>query len=118
MLTVAGGRNIRFNIFLQSFAQLDNKYGKEIAENIRDNCQNWIYLKTASTETATIISKKIGNYTTSSYSRSSSYSRYSNSNSSESMNFISRALLTEDEIMRIERPYVLQCETGIYPRIT
>jgi type IV secretion system protein VirD4 len=118
MLTVAGGRNIRFNIFLQSFAQLDNKYGKEIAENIRDNCQNWIYLKTASTETATIISKKLGNYTTSSYSRSSSYSRYSNSNSSESMNFISRALLTEDEIMRIERPYVLQCETGIYPRIT
>ena len=118
MLTVAGGRNIRFNIFLQSFAQIDNKYGKEIAENIRDNCQNWIYLKTASTETATIISKKLGNYTTSSYSRSSSYSRYSNSNSSESMNFISRALLTEDEIMRIERPYVLQCETGIYPRIT
>ena len=59
MLTVAGGRKIRFNIFLQSFAQLENKYGKEIAENIRDNCQTWLYLKTASTETATIISKKL-----------------------------------------------------------
>jgi type IV secretion system protein VirD4 len=118
MLTVAGGRKIRFNMFLQSFAQLEDKYGKEIAENIRDNCQTWLYLKTASTETATIISKKLGNYTTSSYSRSSSYSRYSNSNSSESMNLISRPLLTEDEIMRIERPYILLIETGIYPKIT
>jgi type IV secretion system protein VirD4 len=105
-------------MFLQSFAQLEDKYGKEIAENIRDNCQTWLYLKTASTETATIISKKLGNYTTSSYSRSSSYSRYSNSNSSESMNLISRPLLTEDEIMRIERPYILLIETGIYPKIT
>lgn len=118
MLTVAGGRKIRFNLFLQSFAQLDNKYGREVAENIRDNCQNWIYLKTASTETATAISKKLGNYTTSSYSRSNSYSKYQSGNNSESMNLISRALLTEDEIMRIERPYILIIPTGMYPIIT
>ena len=118
MLTVAGGRKIRFNMFLQSFSQLDNKYGKELSENIRDNCQTWLYLKTASVETASAISKKLGNYTTSSYSRSSSYSRYSNSNSSESMNLISRPLLTEDEIMRIERPYILLIQTGIFPKIT
>ena len=77
-----------------------------------------MYLKTASVETASTISKKLGNYTTSSYSRSSSYSRYSNSNSSESMNLISRPLLTEDEIMRIERPYILLIQTGIFPKIT
>lgn len=118
MLTVAGGRKIRFNLFLQSFAQLDNKYGREVAENIRDNCQNWVYLKTASTETATAISKKLGNYTTSSYSRSNSYSKYQSGNNSESMNLISRALLTEDEIMRIERPYILIIPTGMYPIIT
>lgn len=118
MLTVAGGRKIRFNLFLQSFAQLDNKYGREVAENIRDNCQTWIYLKTASVETATVISRKLGNYTTSSYSKSSSYSKYQNGNNSESMNLISRALLTEDEIMRIERPYTLIISTGMYPIIT
>lgn len=118
MLTVSGGRKIRFNLFLQSFSQLENKYGKEIAENIRDNCQTWIYLKTASNETANIISKKLGTYTTSSYSRSSSYSRYSNGNNSESMNLISRSLLTEDEILRIERPYVLIIQTGLFPIIT
>ena len=118
MLTVAGGRRIRFNLFLQSFSQLDNKYGKDISENIRDNCQTWIYLKTASYETANIISKKLGCYSTSSYSKSSSYSRYSNGNNSESMNLISRPLLTEDEITRIERPYVLVIQAGLFPAIT
>ncbi len=118
MLTVAGGRKIRFNLFLQSFAQLENKYGKEIAENIRDNCQTWIYLKTASNETASIISKKLGCYTTSSYSRSSSYSKYQSGSNSESVNLISRNLLTEDEILRIERPYVLIIQTGLFPIIT
>lgn len=118
MLTVAGGRRIRFNLFLQSFSQLENKYGREISENIRDNCQTWIYLKTASNETASIISKKLGTYTTSSYSRSSSYNSYQNGSSSESMNLISRNLLTEDEILRIERPYVLIIQTGLFPIIT
>ena len=118
MLTVAGGRKIRFNLFLQSFSQLDNRYGKEIAENIRDNCQTWIYLKTASNETASIIAKKLGCYTTSSYSRSSSYSKYQTGSSSESVNLISRSLLTEDEILRIERPYVLVIQTGLFPIIT
>lgn len=115
MLTVAGGRKIRFNMFLQSFAQLDSKYGKEVAENIRDNCQTWIYLKTASTETATIIKNKLGSYTTSSYSKSNSYAKYQNGSNSESMNLISRPLLTEDEIMRIERPYILVIPTGMFP---
>lgn len=118
MLTVAGGRRIRFNLFLQSFSQLENKYGKDIAENIRDNCQTWIYLKTSSNETASVIAKKLGSYTTSSYSRSSSYSKYQNGSNSESMNLISRNLLTEDEILRIERPYVLVIQTGIFPIIT
>ena len=118
MLTVAGGRKIRFNLFLQSFSQLENKYGREVAENIRDNCQTWIYLKTASNETASIISKKLGTYTTSSYSRSSSYSKYQNGSNSESINLISRSLLTEDEILRIERPYVLVIQTGLFPIIT
>ena len=33
------------------------------------------------------------------------------------MNLISRPLLTEDEILRIERPYVLVINSGIYPAI-
>ncbi len=34
-LTVGGGRGIRFNLFLQSFAQLEEKYGKEVSRTIR-----------------------------------------------------------------------------------
>jgi len=115
MLTVAGGRKIRFNLFLQSFSQLESKYGREVAENIRDNCQNWLYLKTASIETATTISKKLGNFTASSYSQSSNYSKYQSGSSSESVNYIGRPLLTEDEVMRIKRPNILVIPTGMFP---
>ncbi len=118
MLTVAGGRKIRFNLFLQSFSQLEQKYGKEVAENIKDNCQTWIYLKTSTTETATVISKKLGNYTTSTYSVSNNYAKHQAGSNSESMNLISRELLKEDEIMRIERPYLLVISTGMYPRMS
>ncbi len=62
--------------------------------------------------------KKLGNYTTSSYSKSSSYSKNQSGSNSESMNLISRPLLTEDEILRIERPYLLIINTGFYPTIT
>ncbi len=117
MLTVGGGRKIRFNIFLQSFSQLESKYSKEIASNILDNCQTWIYLKTANIDTANKIMRKLGNYTTSSYSKSNSYGKNDNGSSSKSMNLISRALLTEDEILRIERPYVLIINAGNYPAI-
>jgi type IV secretion system protein VirD4 len=117
MLTVGGGRKIRFNMFLQSFSQLESKYSKDGASNILDNCQTWIYLKTASIETANKIMKKLGNYTTSSYTKSSSYGKSGNGSSSESMNLISRPLLTEDEILRIERPYILIIQSGSYPAI-
>ena len=62
--------------------------------------------------------RKLGNYTTSSYSKSSSYNRNQTGSNSESMNLISRPLLTEDEILRIERPYVLVINAGNYPAIT
>ncbi len=118
MLTVGGGRRIRFNIFLQGFAQLEQKYGKEGSSNILDNCETWIYLKASNDETSSKIMKKLGNYTTSSYSKSTSFDKHQNGNNSESMNLISRPLLTEGEIERIERPYILVLNTGNYPIIT
>jgi len=119
LLTVGGGRGCRFNLFVQSFSQIEQKYGREEAQTIADNCHCWIYLKTASSETASSISKRLGQYTTSSYSRSSSYnsSGTSSGNSSNSMNLIARSLLTEDEVMRIERPYALVMYVGYYPAI-
>ena len=117
LLTVGGGRGCRFNLFVQSFSQIEAKYGREEAQTIMDNCHCWIYLKTANVETASVIAKKLGQYTTSSYSRSASYnsSGTSGGNTSNSMNLIARSLLTEDEILRVERPYALVMYAGHYP---
>lgn len=60
MLTVSRGRNIRFVICLQSFAQIEERYGKEGAQNIMDNCA-WLYLKTSNIDTATKVSDKLRN---------------------------------------------------------
>ena len=118
MLTVGGGRGIRFNLFIQSFSQLDQKYSKEGAENILDNCNTLVYLRTASVDTANKIMKRLGNYTTSSYSKSNSYGKGQNGSNSASMNLISRPLLTEDEIIRIARPYVLVMQGGSFPVVS
>ncbi len=113
MLTVSRGRNIRFSMFLQSFAQLETKYSKTVAQNIMDNAQVWIYLRTSSYETAEIISKKLGNYTVSINSQSSSVSKNSD-NMSESMSLASRKLLMPDEILRFENPYALILQSGYF----
>lgn len=60
MLTVSRGRNIRFVICLQSFAQIEERYGKEGAQNILDNCA-WMYLKTSNIDTANKVSDKLRN---------------------------------------------------------
>lgn len=106
-LTVGGGRGIRFNLFLQSFAQLDEKYGKEAAKTIKGNCENWIYLQADDLETLKEISEKLGNYTVSTYSLSASHAKYSTPSNSHSINLTGRALLAVDEVRLVSRPYNL-----------
>ena len=113
-LTVGGGRGIRFNLFIQSFSQLNDKYGDNVAQNIMDNCHVWTYLKTSNSTTAETISKKLGTYTTSSWSESNSSSGGA-VNRSSSMNLSQRSLLTPDEVLRIERPYLLVMLAGNNP---
>lgn len=114
MLTVSRSRNIRFSLFLQSFSQLESKYSRSIAQNIMDNTQVWIYLRTSSYNTAETISKKLGNYTVSINSKSNSYNNNSN-NTSESVSLATRSLLTPDEILRFESPHCLILQSGCFP---
>jgi len=106
-LTVGGGRGIRFNLFIQSFMQLDEKYGKEVAGTIKSNCETWIYLQADDLTTLEEISKKLGNYTVSTYSLTSSHGKHTTPSSSHSINLTHRALLTPDEVASINRPYSL-----------
>nr|MDA3846934.1 type IV secretory system conjugative DNA transfer family protein [Vallitaleaceae bacterium] len=111
-LTVGGGRGIRFNLFLQSVMQLDEKYGKEGAGTIKSNCETWIYLQADDLNTLEEISKKLGNYTVSTYSLTSSHAKHTTPSSSHSINLTHRALLTVDEIRLISRPYSLITSRG------
>lgn len=106
-LTVGGGRGIRFNLFLQSFSQLDEKYGKDVSKTIKGNCQTWIYLQTDDLDTLEEIAKKLGNYTVSTYSLSASNAKYTTPSSSHSINLTGRPLLSVDEVRLISRPYSL-----------
>lgn len=104
-LTVAAGRGIRFNLYLQGFEQLKEKYDEHVSNTIKSNCQTWIYLQADDKETLQEISEKLGSYTTSSYQLSASHAKYSTPSTSQSVSLIERKLLTPDEVRRVSRPY-------------
>ena len=60
MITASRSRNIRFSFAIQNFSQLNQVYGKEVAETIKGNCGNFVYIM--STELAALeeISKLLG----------------------------------------------------------
>lgn len=109
MLTVGGGKGMRFFLFLQDFAQLEEKYEKTGLRIIRGNCETWVYLQTDDNETRKEISEKLDKYTTQAYttntSSNSSNSRITSVGSSN--NLIGRELLLPSEIGKIKRPYCL-----------
>ncbi len=106
-LTVGGGRGIRFSLFVQSLAQIEEAYGKESSTTIKGNCAVWIYLCADDPATLDEISKRLGNYTVATCSKSSSYGTHSSGSSSSSINLTGRPLLTPDEVRMIDRPYSL-----------
>ena len=116
MLTVSRSRNCRFVLAVQSiFGQLEEKYGKEGTQNILDNTV-LIYLKSSNIDTANKISEKLGTYSAQSYSESSN-SNIKSDKSSSSMSIISRKLLTADEVLKIESPYILVMIAGQQPAL-
>lgn len=62
IITVCLGRNISFDIFIQSYSQLEKLYEHD-AETIKENCGNQIYILTNSKNTAEEFSTLIGNET-------------------------------------------------------
>lgn len=117
-LTVGGGRGIRFNIVIQSFAQLAEKYGDKITEGIKDNCQCLIYLASSNPKTVQEISQRLGKYTVASFGRSSGRTGHSTSfSSNQSQSLTGRELLTADEVSLIMRPFVLVLYQGKHPAI-
>lgn len=63
VISACGGRNIWFMLILQSYAQLDNIYKKEIAEIIRDNLNTHIFFGTNNPQTKREFSEECGKKT-------------------------------------------------------
>lgn len=60
MVTAARSRQMRFTFIIQNFAQLNDVYGKEVAEVIRGNCGNTLYLISSELAALEEISKMCG----------------------------------------------------------
>ena len=112
MVSVARSRGMRFHFFIQSFAQLDNVYGKDVAQIILDNC-GLVYLKTNTQDTAEAISRRLGKKTIESNSISQSMS-LNNYNGNKSTSLMARELLTADEIKQLHYKMIIFPTTG-YP---
>ncbi len=109
IISVARSRGLRYHLFIQSLSQLDNVYGKEVAQIILDN-SGLAYLKTNTMDTAEAISKRLGKKTIESNSISQSVS-LTNYNGNKSTSLIARDLLTPDEVKN------LHYKTIIFPNI-
>ncbi|MEG0370222.1 MAG: type IV secretory system conjugative DNA transfer family protein, partial [Hungatella sp.] len=93
METAGGSRGVLFGLFLQDFAQIDEKYSRETSRIVRSNCETWAYLRSDDPETLKTISDKLGNYTCTVFNASANVGNrtYNRSNSS---NKVTRNLLT------------------------
>ncbi len=110
LVSVARSRGMRFQFFIQSFSQLNQVYGKEIASIIQDNCA-LVYLKTNTVETAKVISEKLGKSTieTNSMSKSTDPMKIG---ANQTTSLMGKELLTVTEIIG------LKYKTIIFPTVS
>ncbi len=60
MISAARSRNIRFYLVVQNNAQLEANYGRSLAETIKYNCQNWVFLASREAELLSEVRSVIG----------------------------------------------------------
>lgn len=63
VISACGGRNIYFILVLQSYAQLSNVYGKDVAEIIRDNMNQHVFIGSNNPDTLEEFSRECGMWT-------------------------------------------------------
>lgn len=117
LLTVARSYGMRFNLFLQDFNQLVEKYGREVSNIIKGNCKTWVYLSSSDDETNKNFSDRLGKYTTSGSTYGSSSQRRTDASKSVNVSLIGRELLQPSEIAMIKPPYLLVTTAQEYPAV-
>lgn len=113
-LSTTRSLGIEVNIVLQDTSQLENRYGKDLAKEILNNCDIKMLLKTTEYETAKYFSYLAGKTTIRIKNQSSSKGSKSSS-TNESYSYMGRDLITPDEITRMKKNEELLFISGQYP---
>ena len=113
MITVSRGRNILYEMAVQSYTQLETKYGADAAKTIIGNCNAQIYLGTDDQHTRDDFSKMCGEVQLLHEEKSTSTSKNEKDKDGKSTSTsvqtqrTTRALITPYELGQIERNTVI-----------
>lgn len=113
MFSAGRSRKISIVAIIQSFAQLEQTYGKQGQEIITDNTQLTVFGGFApNSQSAEVLSKALGEQTVQSGSVSHG------KESSQSLQMIGRALMTPDELKSMPKGQFIVMKTGTHPMIS
>ena len=113
MFSAGRSRKISIVAVIQSFAQLEQKYGKQGMEIITDNTQLTVFGGFApNSQSAEVLSKALGEQTV--LSGSVSHGR----EKSQSLQMIGRPLMTTDELKSMPKGQFIVMKTGTHPMIS
>ena len=115
MFSAGRSRNIITVPFIQTLAQLDKNYGKDVAKTIKNSCQNTMFsFQSPMSDDADFFSKKLGTktVTTGSISKQNSLN---NNNTSQNINMTKMSLMTPDEITRLRKGHWVFMKAGMNP---
>lgn len=105
MITVSRGRNILYEMVVQSYTQLETKYGQDAAKTIIGNCNAQIFLGTDDQHTLESFSKQCGEVQLIHEEKNVSKSSKENEGKSTSTSYqrTTRALITPYELGQIPK---------------
>ena len=113
MFSAVRSRKISIVAIIQSFAQLEQNYGKQGMEIITDNTQLTVFGGFApNSQSAEVLSKALGEQTVLSGSISNGRDR------SQSLQMIGRPLMTVDELKSMPKGQFIVMKTGTHPMIS
>ena len=114
-ISTSRSRKISFSVILQNLDQLKSVYEKS-AETIMGNCDTHVFLGSNSAETCEYFSKQLGEKTISRDSRSVSRDKGEHKQGySDSDQIMARALMTPDELRRMDNDLCIIYEKGLKP---
>ena len=112
----SAGRSRKLTLvpIIQSLSQLEKNYGKEGSEILQDNCQDTIFGGFApNSQTADVLSKALGNQTV-----QSGYISKAKDGVNQSLQMVSRPLMSPDELKAIPKGSFIVMKTGTNPMRT